>query len=285
MTGSTPLPALTIGRIFHPTDFSPASDVAFAHALKLTLLVGGDLTIFHFAQRETADEEAEGFPQVRRTLTAWGLLPPGAAPEDVTRLGVAVRKVEVVGDDPGAAMVDYLEDRPIDLLVLATHQRSGLARWLYKPVAEPLARQIQTMALFVPPGVEGFVSFDTGRVRLKRVLVAVDQSPRPALDTAAAFARQIGGDEIAMRLLHVGNAATQPHLHTPHDGALAWETRLAQGDVVDQVIESADELGADVLMLTTQGRTGFFDALRGSTSERIIRSARCPILTIPSGRR
>ena len=52
-------------RIFHPTDFSPASDVAFAHALKLALAGAGSLTIFHFAHEDQAEADAHEFPQVR----------------------------------------------------------------------------------------------------------------------------------------------------------------------------------------------------------------------------
>ncbi len=305
-------------RIFHPTDFSPASDVAFSHALKLTLLVGGNLTIFHFAKREPAEHEAgeldtdaaptspgargaaphvghsasglpglrQRFPRVRDTLSDWGLLSRGAGPAEVARLGVTIRKVEVVGDDPTEAMIDYLEDRPVDLLVLATHQRSGLARWLYRPVAEPLARQIDAMALFVPPGIDGFVACETGQVRLSSVLIGIDQSPRPALATAAAFAQAVGDGSTLMRLLHVGDEASLPRLQPPHDTGLTWETKVATGgDVVERVLEAAQASNAALIVLTTQGRTGVLDALRGTTSERIIRGARCPILTIPAGRR
>jgi nucleotide-binding universal stress UspA family protein len=141
------------------------------------------------------------------------------------------------------------------------------------------------MTLFVPPGVDGFVSYGSGDVTLDRVLLPVDHSPRPALDTAAAFARRVGGDRVTMRLLHVGTAATQPRLHLPQAGALVWETHVTDGDVVDRVLDDAAAIEADLIVLTTGGRSGLLEALRGSTSERIIRGARCPILTIPAGHR
>ena len=37
----------------------------------------------------------------------------------------------------------------------------------------------------------------------------------------------------------------------------------------------------DLLVLATQGHQGFLDALRGSTTERVVRGARCPVLAIP----
>lgn len=51
-------------RIFHPTDFSPASEVAFDHALKLALASQGSLTIFHLA-RETEADDVHAFQVVR----------------------------------------------------------------------------------------------------------------------------------------------------------------------------------------------------------------------------
>lgn len=84
-------------RICHPTDFSPASEVAFVHALKLALASRGALTIFHFAYEAEAAGDAHEFPLVRETLTQWGLVPPGSPREAVGALGLQVRKVEVGG--------------------------------------------------------------------------------------------------------------------------------------------------------------------------------------------
>ena len=87
--------------------------------------------------------------------------------------------MEEGGEDPIDAILDYLGDHPADLMVLATHERSGVARWLCRDVASPLARRSALIAMFVPPGVNGFVDFNTGHVHLQRILVPVDQHPHP----------------------------------------------------------------------------------------------------------
>jgi len=38
---------------------------------------------------------------------------------------------------------------------------------------------------------------------------------------------------------------------------------------------------ADLVVLATAGREGVFDAMRGSTSERIVRAVACPVLSVP----
>jgi nucleotide-binding universal stress UspA family protein len=55
-----------------------------------------------------------------------------------------------------------------------------------------------------------------------------------------------------------------------------------QGDVLDRIVQEEREWSPDLIALTTQGHVGFLDALRGSTTERVVRGARCPVLAIPA---
>ena len=59
--------------IFHPSDFSEASEVAFAHALKIALVTGATLNVLHVADGGSADWS--DFPGVRDTLERWHLIP------------------------------------------------------------------------------------------------------------------------------------------------------------------------------------------------------------------
>ena len=47
----------------------------------------------------------------------------------------------------------------------------------------------------------------------------------------------------------------------------------------------AAEIAADVIVMATHGRTGVMHALLGSTTEKVIRTAPCPVLTVRSGER
>ncbi|MBI2828989.1 MAG: universal stress protein [Acidobacteria bacterium] len=271
-------------RVFHPTDFSPASEVAFTHALKLALASRGSLTIFHLAREAAAEDDVREFPRVRETLTQWGLVPPHSPREAVGALGLRVRKVEVGGNDPTDVILNYLDGHPADLIVLATHQRSGVARWLYREVAAPLVRRSAVAALLVPPGVDGFVDFGTGDVRLRRILLPIDQHPHPrqTLATLPAIVGAFHGGPVTAELLHVGTAATMPRVHLPQVEGWTWATQMMEGDVVEGILRTAAAGPADLLVLTTQGRRGFLDALRGSTTERVVRGARCPVLAVPT---
>lgn len=275
--------AFPIDCIFHPSDFSRASEVAFIHALKLGLIAEADLRIMHMAS-EAAEVAWLDFPGVRATLERWGLLPEGSRRVDVAQTGLQVQKVVAYGDNPADAILHYLRQEPTDLVVLATHQHDGMARWWHKAVAEPIARKSRTMTLFIPHGVSGFVAYEDGRITLRHVLLPVDRIPPPhdAMAFATDLTRALGVEQAAFTLLYVGTEGDQPMMQLPQKDGWTWDTILRQGNVVEQILDVAAACAADLIIMTTQGHHGFLDALRGSTSERIVRGAHCPVLAMPA---
>lgn len=158
--------------IFYPSDFSQASEVASAHALKLALLAKAELSILHVAH-QLDDVHWTDFPGVRHTLERWGILPTGSSREEVVEVKMNVKEILSRRGDPVRAIVDYLEQHPTNLLVLATHQREGLAKWMDKAVVEPLARRADELTLFIPYGTTGFVSLDTGALALRCIVIPI----------------------------------------------------------------------------------------------------------------
>lgn len=267
-------------RILHPTDFSEASDVAFVHALKLALLTGGRLDVLH-ASRDDGPVRWRSFPGVREALERWGVLPDGSPPEAVGDLGIAVKKVAAVGDDPVLVTQEFLLSDRADMIVLATHQRDGLARWREPSVAERIARQAHQVTLFVPAGTDGFVSVATGELGLRRILIPVDRMPAPqaAVDAAAALASVGGRAPATFRMVHVG-ATEFPPVAPAEETEWIWERRTLAGDPVSALIAAMREWNPDLVVMSTEGHHGFMDALRGSTTERVLRAARCPLLAV-----
>jgi nucleotide-binding universal stress UspA family protein len=270
--------------IFHPSDFSEASEVAFAHALKIALQARARLDIMHVEPHLMPEKSYwTEYPGVRSTLSRWGILPDGVEPEEVANTGVLVRKVLASSTDPLSSIMKHFADNPPDLIVLATHQREGLERWMHKAVAEPLARKSGAMTLFVPRHGRGFVDVVDGSVDLHRVLIPIDHAPDPqnAMDKAALLAQGLDSRTGEFRLLHVGNGDKMPLVDLPRAG-WTYKSIHTRGNVVDEILKAAEEWRADLMVLTTQGHLDFLDALRGSTTERVLRGAHCPVLAIPT---
>jgi nucleotide-binding universal stress UspA family protein len=276
------LPPL-VESVVHPTDFSPASERAFAHALAIALLRQSSLELLHVDKDK--HHEWNEFPHVRATLERWNLLKPGSTQEDVfAELGVRVSKHALSSRFPAVALQRYLERSPADLLVVATEGREGLARWLHGSVSEAMARWSKTMTLFVPNKAQrNMVSPADGSLKLANVLVPLDRSPDPR--AAIEFARrvvEIGGDSGVITLLHVGAESGMPHVAAADGDGWTFRRMFRQGDPVEQILTAADETEADLIVMPTAGRAGVFDALRGSTTERVLRRAPCPLLAVPA---
>jgi nucleotide-binding universal stress UspA family protein len=272
---------LSIRSIVHPTDFSDSSAHAFAHALKVAIRTKAALTILHVAAERQADDWTE-FPYVRQTLANWGLMEGKESTPAVTgRLGIKVFKVEMKPQSTIGGILKFLDDHPADLIVLATEGRQGVARWLHGSVAEKLARHTKAPTLFVPANARGFVDQARGEVHLRRVLIPVDREPKPAtaITTIMEFAHLLAGIEAEERLLHVGRNPPQVQRHSaPH---LPVAVAIRHGDVVEPIINAATDWQPDLIGMPTAGHHGFLDALRGSTTERVLRQAPCPLLAVP----
>jgi nucleotide-binding universal stress UspA family protein len=269
-------------RIFHPSDFSDASNIAFVHALKLAVSTNGRLTILHTGSNGGGGDWL-GFPRVRGTLERWEMLPPHSPKEAIFSLGLDIEKIALPHSDPVQAVLHYLGNHPHDLIVLATHQYDGFDRWTHKSVAEPIARRSGEMTLFIPHGVEGFVSLESGAVRLRNILIPVDHSPDPqtAVDGVVSIVHTLECHGTIFTLLHVGDEHRFPEVIKPEREAWQWRKVTRQGQVEQQILHSADECRADLIVMATEGHHGFLDALRGSTTERIIRHSKCPVLAVP----
>ena len=272
---------LSISNLLHPTDFSHGSDVAFAHALRIALDTRGSLEILH-VDRHRSKAKWDSYPSVRDTLHKWNLLDREASRSDVAHLGVHISKSASTGVDPAQGILDHIERRGADLIVLATHRREGFDRWLKGSLAEKVANRTEAATLFVPYGVPGFVDLETGKVSLQRVLIPVDQEPAPQLiiDATAALIESVATEPVEVRLLHIGDPAGTPSVTLPHSTKCRWQWVTQNGDVVDTICRDASQNKVQLIAMATNGHDGFLDALRGSTTERVLGRAECPLLSV-----
>ncbi len=147
-------------------------------------------------------------------------------------------------------------------------------------------------------------------LEIRKVVVPVDFSEcsRHGLAYAKSLARHFGAELILLHavplqyfvtsdeyarydlplLAQQAEEAAKEQLHklvkeTARDG-VEVKASLQLGHAGEQVCACAKELGADVIVTSTHGRTGFKHVLLGSTAEYIVRHAKCPVLVVPSCR-
>jgi nucleotide-binding universal stress UspA family protein len=125
----------------------------------------------------------------------------------------------------------------------------------------------------------------TGHVR--EVLVATDFSDvsEVAVRVAHGYARAFGA---RLHILHVawpdehGLKELFGRLLADLGTAVALVVASQRGQAADEIVQYARLHGIDLIVLGTHGRTGVGHALLGSVAERVIRSAPCPVLTVPA---
>jgi nucleotide-binding universal stress UspA family protein len=141
----------------------------------------------------------------------------------------------------------------------------------------------------------------------QKILVPVDfsENGRKALPYAGQFAAQFGA---RLYLVHV--VEPMPFLPDLRDNPLAlsekevmdkakeeleelagtafpsWKDRIElivrQGKAHQQITSLAGEQGMDLIIMATKGYTGLEHTLLGSTTERVVRYAPCPVLVVRS---
>ena len=144
--------------------------------------------------------------------------------------------------------------------------------------------------------------------RIARILSPVDFSghSRHALDHAIAFARWYGARLTALHVPLAFVASLTPDQEVAYptepgppqethdllddlerfvaparDAGVDVETRIEEGVVVDRILRLAEELPVELIVMGTHGRSGFERLVLGSVTEKVLRKARAPVLTIP----
>lgn len=142
---------------------------------------------------------------------------------------------------------------------------------------------------------------------LKRILVPVEYSAKSeaAVLVAAAMSRR---HKAVLRLLHVINPdtysfsgsdklvvsmSTEEVILSELSKLQRWADSLLQGQSVqcyvecrigivhDRILEKAQEVGADLIVMGCEERSGMRDYLLGSDTYRVLKEAPCPVLTVP----
>lgn len=269
--------------VLHPTDFSKASELAFAHGLRLALLFETKLTIFQSSISKDKENKWHLFPSIRATLERWGIIRKGMSRLAVfDELGIKVEKVDVPGLSPMAKIFNYAEKHPVDLIVLAIHAQESSDWSIQEYNIEQLVRFLTKDTLFVPDGVRGFVSLHDGNVSLKNILIKVDEKfyPESAIKDVTALAKALGDDFLTLTLVHVGNSEKIPAISLPEDVHFRWNHIQNTGKMVDELITLANDLSADLIILPTFRCQGFFDELRGGIIKQVLQSTPCPVLAL-----
>jgi nucleotide-binding universal stress UspA family protein len=198
-------------------------------------------------------------------------------------LDMGYSRIRASSTDPIKSCLDHLEAEDVDLIVLAVRQREGMMRWLGKMVGERISEGSKQPTLFLPTGRSGFVSAANGSVTLKNILIPIVKKPRaePSVAFVRKLIRSLDVVTGSVSLLHVGTSETMPFVQYPMSNGWTWNRIRLEGERTETIVQFAKDIDANLIVMTTDGPDRFLDGLRGTTSERVLRKAHCPVAVLP----
>lgn len=296
-------------------DFSEPSKVALAACRTLVDLVQAkQLTILHAVKHVVLPQGDT--PKLRAQLEALRERIHTSALEQVTALCAQMRwppELEVhhriVEGSPSRIIPEAAVEVGASVLLVGTHSRRGIKRWLQGSVAEKMAEGARLPILVLPTGDDG-IAPEAELVELERVLVAVDvyaqadKVVRAAIEAAISFegrkvevilftvadlpgfAELDGHDDLTTAFLEAlvrdGGAQLQA-LEDQHGvDAVALRHEVRSGDPDEEILKAAEELGARLIVLGSHGQDVAPFLQLGSTTAHVIRNADVSVLVVPS---
>jgi hypothetical protein len=117
---------------------------------------------------------------------------------------------------------------------------------------------------------------------MEHILIPVDHEPDSgaAVDAGLRALTAYGSGKSRLTLLHVGVGSKFPKVEIAED---TWTVQrvVREGSPAAEILTVANESGADLIIMVTAGTHGWMDAIRGSTTEQVIRETKCPVLAMP----
>ncbi|MCL2615781.1 MAG: universal stress protein [Dehalococcoidia bacterium] len=214
--------------------------------------------------------------------------------------------------NPTDEILRYATGNDVDLILMATHGRSGISRWAMGSVAYKILRLSDIPVLLVRAGIEDAIILD--KLPERRLLVALDgtRSAESILTHVEALAAQWGKDAVQIILLRVCEPA-EVSSDYPSDKAESWEMRVEQenlkikleaglylvgiekrfkeagfkvcselpfGRPAQEILRASIDNRANLIAMVLHGRSGISRWAYGNTAEEVMLGARIPIMLV-----
>lgn len=287
------------------TDFSDTANLTLERALDIARGHGSEIILLHVMQAEMPTVVASemivvplDYEAMLRDASSDGLRSAGGR---VRAAGVRVR--EVLEQGPPARTIAACADAiGVDLIMVGTRGHTGLKHLILGSVAEEVVRISTRPVLTVHPGDERPIE------PVQKILFPTDFSPAAGQALRAATRLLVGSDKARVLLVHtfhiapavvplggfgsglepdfvesaqeLADKATAPTAKALRDQGFDVEVLVVRGDPAQVVTELAREHDVDVIVMGTRGHSKIRQWFLGSTAERVVEHAPCPVMTV-----
>lgn len=255
--------------VAHATNLLADDVHVFEHSVAIARASDSPLYTLHAVDNKHGTLE---MPEVEPLLARWG-------GKDVSHHRVRHKCCEDTID----TLLDGLRLIEPDLLVVGKSQGEGLSFILEESVSEAIARNIHIPTLVLPTKSSGFVNPRDGAIKLERVLIPAEDEETLllALLHTMKLLEKLEVGHVEITALHIGKDIEGESLVLPEDPNVTIDVKLIEGDLIDSILEIAEEGHFDMITMATRGHDSLLDVARGSRTERVLRNTNTPVMVIP----
>src|SRR5579862_179564 len=289
---------ITLKSIVYLTDFSRSAEAALPFAKSMARAFDAKVYALHvlvpdFMSYMTPESPREALDQQERIAAL------KMDTVDLKFKGMPHESLIERADSLWQVLDPKLKQCGVDLVVLGTHGRTGLRKFVMGSTAERVLRQSSVPVMTVGPGVIGSLPSEG---KFHHILLATDlrEDCRNATAYAASLAQE---NEAELTLLHViehsprrskrkpealsvAEAMHRLQAEVPSEAGL-WcrsETAIELGSPGPKIVEAAKNRKADLVVLGVRDAEHLFAAthLEIRTAHEVVAHAACPVLCVPS---
>jgi nucleotide-binding universal stress UspA family protein len=266
-----------VQNVLVPLDGSRTSEEVLPAVVKLVKSTGGRLVLFHaVTPSEYFSVTAAQYVEQERRRSAAHLQ---KLAERAGKDGIGVQERIVTGEASREIVAEARRSHA-DLIAMSSHGRSGIREWAFGSVAERVLRTTNVPVLV-------FRGTVNRAYEARRIVIGLDGSEEsleavsPAAEIAAAFRGTI-------LIVHAGKRPP-PSLSLAesilHRHGVPFQFRLVpSGEPAPAILAAAEDETADLLALTTTGKSKRDKIFFGSVAEEILKRSGRPLLVVHPGR-
>ena len=293
-----------------PLDGSELAEVVFPYAGEIAAsLKLEQLTLLHVVPPEEKNLIALHKGYIERAAETVGNL--CRDPQRIKGGVVCAEKVQFNGvlatGHPAEEILRYAEDKGVDIILMATHGRTGVQRWTMGSIADKVLRASKVPVWLIRAGLPQEIVND--HLPTRKILVPLDGSELAAsvLPYAEAVARQSDAGLIEVILLAVCDPTLPATYYVPapytwdeqvkacrrkdeqylaetekrlRDSGLNVRSEVLIGKPAETIVEYVSEKRLSLIVMSTHGRSGLGRWVFGSIAEKVLHGVTTPILLV-----
>lgn len=289
-------------RMLVPLDGSELSEVVFPYAKELAGRLDLEIILLHVHN----PEESETLPLHQAYIERKVEVMARQTEEMRQRTGIgqggkAVQvRGELVAGYPAEEILRYADENDVGFILMATHGRSGVRRWVLGSVAEKILQASKIPVWLVRAGVPAEVVYDKWPERTMLVPLDGSRLAEAVLPHVKTLAKQQGAEPVEVVLFGVSEHLVESGYYIPDvltkpeelkeylakiekrlkSAGLSVRSEVKKGKPAEQIIEYAGENPFNLIVMSTHGRSGLGRWVFGSVADKVLHGASSPVFLV-----